>query len=141
MSSPVAVARLLNSLGIVTYDEAGASGDCFTGPLPPEPDLAVSIRQYGGSGDIKFAQDMPRIQVRVRAATSGEALAKATEIYNALHALSYTVLNPGGDAEAYLIECRALDLPGDIGADENGRPEFSTNYEITQIGNSTYREA
>jgi hypothetical protein len=129
---PVTVARYLHSEGKVVYDEAGAAGYCFTGPLPPEPDLAVSIRQYGGEGDIKFPYDTPRVQVRVRAATNDEALEKAQEIYEALHGLALTVLDSGGDAEKFMVDCRAMDLPSPVGSNESqgSRPEYVTNYEI-----------
>ncbi|MBE0430033.1 MAG: hypothetical protein IBX61_09230 [Thermoleophilia bacterium] len=141
MSAPVALARYLDNEGIITYDEAGTGGNCFTGPLAPKPALAVSIRQYGGSGDIKFALDIPRIQVRVRAAASDEALAKAQEIYEALHGLVFTTMDPGGDAEKYVFECRALDLPSDVGIDENGRPEYVINFEIEHQGDAMRRES
>ncbi|MCL4473562.1 MAG: minor capsid protein [Actinobacteria bacterium] len=136
----VAVARFLDNLGVLIYDEAGIEGYCFTGPLPPEPDLAISIRQYGGTGDFQHGYDTPRVQVLVRAATNDEALTKATEIYTVLHALRYTTLDSGGDAEAYMVFCKALDLPSDIGIDENGRHQFTTNYEIEHTVVSTNRE-
>ncbi len=140
MTIAVAISRHLNSLSLVIYDEAGAAGNCFTGPLPPEPDLAISIRQYGGAGDFQHAYDKPRLQILVRAATSDEALAKATEIYAALHALRYTTLDPDGDAKTYMVFCRALDLPSDIGTDENGRHQFTTNYELEHTVASANRE-
>lgn len=136
----ITLARYLDSLGIVTYDEAGGDGNCFTGPLPPEPDLAISIRQYGGSGDFQHAYDTPRIQVRVRAAIGDQALAKAEEIYEALHSLRYQTLDKGGDAEAQMVYCRALDLPSDMGMDENSRQEYVTNYEVEHKVASANRE-
>jgi hypothetical protein len=141
----VALARYLYSIDLVEYDEAGAEGNCFTGPLPPEPDLAIGIRQYGGSGDFQHAYDTPRIQIMVRGSNGEAALAKATEIHAALHGLRYTVLDPGGDAEAYMVFCRALDLPSDIGADENnangnGRQRYVTNYEIEHTVASANRD-
>lgn len=136
----VAVARYLHSLGLVVYDEAGSSGNCFTGPLPPEPDLAVSIRQYGGSGGVKFAYDTPRVQVRVRAAANDAALTKAQEIYEALHAIVFTTMDPGGDAEKYVTECLALDLPSDIGVDDIERQEYVINFKIEHKGDEARRE-
>lgn len=140
MSAPVALARYLHSLDLVVYDEAGAGGNCFTGPLPAQPDLAVSVRQYGGSGDVKFAIDTPRVQVRVRGSTADETLALAQAIYEALHGITFTTMDPGGDAEKYVTDCRAMDLPSDIGQDENGRQEFTINFEIEHKGDAARRE-
>ena len=109
----VAIARYLDSQGIVSFDETGTTGNCFIGHMPSTPDEAVMLKSTGGDPvDIKFSYDEPRLQTLVRGTTdptSGEA--KAQEIYDALHGLGAVLLDPGGSEEVWLVRCMAVDTP------------------------------
>lgn len=136
----VAVARYLMSLDIVTYDETvSVNCDCFIDTMPPEPDEAVMLKVTGGDAEFKHNRDMPRLQALVRGTKDPRiAEAKSIEIYEALHALRHVTLDPDHTA-TLLIGCRALNYPASIGTDENGRHEYSVNFDLRVLVTSTNR--
>jgi hypothetical protein len=141
----VAVARYLHSLNLVVFDETAHTGNCFCGYMPSEPDEAVMILPTGGNplicGSV-HGYDEPVVQVMVRGTHDSrvsETLALA--IYNALQGLHNTTLDPGGDAEVYLVNCVSLQsYPASIGTDEKGRHRFSLNFALHVRALTTHRE-
>ncbi|MGK5531535.1 minor capsid protein [Streptomyces sp. URMC 129] len=131
------LARYLHSLGLVTYDTTGTTGDLFIGTMPPEPDAAVALTRYGGERpDPRLPYDEPRVQVRVRGGPDPRVSeARAYAIYDALHGLSSVTLPDG----TYLVTCEALQTPAAMGRDESGRHEHVTNYELTVLAPTTHR--
>lgn len=128
----VAIAKYLTELAIVTYDETLPTADCFIDDMPPNPDEAVMLKSYGGaSASFKFAKDEPRLQALVRGTSNPRvAEARAWQIYNALHGLLYTTMDPDGKDKVYVSRITAIDTPHSIGVDENGRHEYSVNFDV-----------
>jgi len=143
----VAVARYCTGLGLVDYQPDEAGGNAFIVAMPEAPDLAAVFSPYGGadfSGAATFGYDEPRVQVMTRSAAGVPQLgyALAVQIYDVLQGLEYTVMDPGGDAEADVVYCKALQTaPVLIGLDDNGRARWTLNYSLhVKVAASTNRE-
>lgn len=121
------IARYLDSLGLLTYDPTGVSGDTFVGTMPATPARAVSLTLYGASTtDARDDADVARMQIRVR----GDADPRTSErrclaIRDALHGLAGVELPDG----TWLVLATAP-RPSPMGADANGRHEHVTNAAI-----------
>lgn len=123
----VEVAKFLNELNLVEFDEAGVDGDCFIDDMPASPDQAVGIFSTGGfRGDFKFAWDNPTFQVRVRGERDPRvSYERARNIYNALHALGDMQF---GNLWLHRLEGLQSD-PVSIGRDPQDRFEHVINFE------------
>lgn len=131
----VALAVYLDAQGLVTYEPAGASGDCFIDALPSSPEAAVMIKATGGPALVDGAWnpwDEPTVQVLVRGSEdprSGKQVAQA--IFDALQGLHNTTLDEGGADAVYLVSATAIQsAPAHIGRDDNGRHLFSQNHAL-----------
>jgi hypothetical protein len=92
------VARLLDELGLGSYDPDGRQGDVFLAVLPPSPDLALALsRQPGRESDARLAYDEPVVRVRVRGNPKNAVIAeaRAQAVYDGLHGMGDRAL-PGG---------------------------------------------
>lgn len=128
----VAVARHLDELEVVTFDESGIAGNTFVGSMPSSPDEAIAISPAGGNPTNSHdGYDEPIIQVRCRAAASDPrpAYRQARLIYEALVGLHAVWLDEDGDDAAYVIRTTAVQSdPFPLGVDDNGRPEYVQNF-------------
>lgn len=132
----VEIAQYLDSHGLVTYKETGTQGSCFIGHMPPDPDEAVAIFQYGGAtSSMTHGYDTPRVQVRVRGTLDPRVgLQKAQQIYERLHGFHDGKFTSDG---FWIVYCQGLQAgPVHIGPDANGRYEYTLNFEI-EIKNQT----
>lgn len=131
------LARYLDALGLVDFDESGIIGDCFEETLPDKPDSAVSLTLYGGAEpDSKLPYEEPRVQVRVRAAEDPRvSRARAQSIYSALHGLSHLSLPDG----TFVVLCIAISTPASIGRDTNGRHEHVINFRCEVVNMTAHR--
>jgi hypothetical protein len=127
------IARYLDQLGLVEFDETGTTGDCFEEVMPDKPDSAVSLTLYGGpEPDSKLPYEEPRVQVRVRGGADPRvSRARAQAIYSALHGLDHETLPDG----TFVVLCIAISTPASIGRDTNSRHEHVINFrcEITSV--------
>jgi hypothetical protein len=130
-----AVAKYLDTLGLVTFDAEGVTGDTFVDSMPSSPDEAVSISATGGQPTNSHdGYDMPVIQVRVRGAKHDPRppYLRARAIYEGLVGLHAVTLDEGGPDEVRVIRTIALQSdPAPIGVDDNDRHEFVTNFAFT----------
>lgn len=133
------LAQYLHNAELVTFDEAGISGDCFVYVQPSDPDECVTISTTGGGEpDSRNGYDQVNVNLIIRGtADPRPAEARAAAIYGELHGLA-DVTMPGG---TYLVSCIAMQPgPVPIGRDENGRHEFSLNFEVEIRNLTTHRE-
>ncbi len=133
------IMRYLDSRGIVTYDDTGATGNIFMGLLPPVPDIAVAITPSGGiASSIKHPYDQPTFQVLVRGdedPRTGYNLALA--IYDALHGFGSAPFIPGG---MWVIKCEGIQSdPVHIGIDGKRRHRYAMNFMVEVARPSTHR--
>ena len=120
---------LAQEIAGLTYDDSGSTGNVYVGMTPDSPDDVVMVKGSGGEGnDTKLGYDAPTIQVIVRGGPAYDRTAgynRAREVYDVLAGLTSTALPDG----TWLVMARALaSEPADIGADENGRQEWSMNF-------------
>lgn len=138
----VAVARYLDELGIVTFDETGVTGDCFIANMPTGPNEAVALTPSGGiPTDSHHGYDEPTLQARVRSTTDPRpGYVRARRIYSALVGLHAVTLDGGGDDEVYVIRTTAQQSdPASIGVDDVGRHEFVVNFAFRIRSRTTHR--
>lgn len=124
----VGIARYLESLGLLNFDEAGVTGDTFIETMPSEPDEAVMVVAMPGPGaDSKLGYDHPGVQIMVRGTQDPrESWNRARAIYDALHGLGPITLPD----DTRLISCVCLQSgPVPIGKDSNGRFEHTLNFD------------
>jgi hypothetical protein len=141
----VAVAKHLDSLGIVTWSEADPSGDVFIAHMPSEPHAVVGIMPTGGAQQpTKRATDLPTLQTRHRSEPQDPraALDSWQRTYDALACLDGVWLDHGGPDEVFVIGCTPIQSgPVPIGQDEQDRFEFTGNYEFRTHSPTTHRPA
>lgn len=124
------VAQFLAYEGLGTYDGGGISGTIFVEMLPESPDELIGIYSTGGNpSEACLPYDKPIIQAVIRGTinplTSG---AKAQQVFDALNGFhsGYMV-----DAGIWVLGVHAVGSgPTHIGRDENGRHEYSINFEF-----------
>lgn len=91
---------------------------------PPTPDSCVTVLDTGGSEpSADLPTKSPTFQVLIRAASYDAAKTLANSVRTALHQTNNTTR---GTTFFYYI--LALQEPGHIGVDDNGRDEFSVNF-------------
>jgi hypothetical protein len=123
----VGVARLLDTLTLVDYQPAAATGDCFIERLPSTPDAAVALyTSAGDEADTKLPYDQPRFQIVVRGgADPTVSLDRAQAIYDTLHGAGPVTLPNGID----VIDIIAVQSgPVALGTDDNQRHRHSLNF-------------
>jgi hypothetical protein len=121
------IAKYLDGLDLVDFREDTKGGDTFIDHVPALPDAVIGIFTNPGlAGDFKFAYDNPSFQVRARAGKDPRvASARLKAIYDALHGLGMTAM---GDYLVIKIEATQSE-PAPIGADDNGRYEYTVNFD------------
>lgn len=133
------IARYLDAEGLVNFDETGTTGDCFIDILPSQPDKAVAILSGQPSpGDIKLPYDNPGIKIIVRGKQDPRVpKEKAQEIYNNLHGFANGKLISTGD---YIVSIQGTQSgPIRLGQDDNGRHEFSLNFDFIIKNKTKFR--
>lgn len=118
------IARYLHDQGIGVFSIAGP-GNIFPERMPSSPDEAIYLHtDPDGENDSELGYDQVALQVIVRGTKDPRvAKAKADEIYGALQGLGPVTLPDG----TRLISLHGS-VPGSIGADGNGRYEYSINF-------------
>lgn len=122
------IAKYLNSLGIVTFDETGQGGDTFLSVMPSSPDEAVAIFNTGGTGTDRWNDyNQPTIQFIVRGTQDPRvSYQKSQGIHKALNGLCDVQLGA-----FYIVNCYSVQgSPIDIGQDDNYRHEQSINFQL-----------
>ena len=102
--------------------------------MPSSPDTVVMVSEYGGIVDDKNPFSDINVQARVRGTKDprvGYNIAK--EIFDELQGLTNTTLISSGSR---VIKVVAQNTPIDIGRDDNGRHEWTVNFniEVRDIG-------
>lgn len=138
----IAVAKYLTGLGLVVYDETLPNCDCFIAHLPDSPDSAVMIMPVPGrKPNVKRGYDSPSLQIKVRDRSIRSGEARATSIFDALQGLRTITLDEGGTDELRLLDCQAVHSgPAYLGPDENGRHEWSLNFDLEVAAATTHRQ-
>lgn len=134
----VGIARYLESLGLLNFDEAGTTGDTFIEVMPSSPDQAVMVvAMPGPASDSELGYDTPGVQVMVRGTQDPRvSWQRARGIYDALHGLGPIDLPDG----TRLLSCHCLQSgPIPIGTDSNGRYEHTLNFEAEVRALTTHR--
>ena len=129
----LALARYLEDLTLVTFDETGTSGDCFLEDWPASPAAAVLLRSSGGHatvGDEALGYDEPTVGVDVRAASITAAHARSRALYAALQGLHDVTLDAGGE-NIRLLRCAALSSdPSHMHVDAQGRHVYTQTFAL-----------
>lgn len=118
------VATFLQAAGVGTVGT-----DIFKGYQPETPDACVTLYATGGYPLSEYLPvETPTLQALIRAANYAAAQTKAFAVVDALH--------PKQDSPPLLalvsgkVRVRAMQPPASIGKDEQGRHEFSVNFEF-----------
>lgn len=137
-----ALARHLDTLGLVTLEEATEHGDCFYETMPSSPDSAVTLRSSGGatsSVGLHLGYDEPQVGIDVRGVSSVAAFDRAVSIYHALVGLHDDVLDPGGEAVEVIRIDSLTSAPAHMAVDEQGRHVYTFTIALHVRAGSTYR--
>lgn len=139
----VALARHLASLGLLVFDETGATGDTFIGMMPAAPDTAVAISPAGGNPTNSHdGYDEPLVQIRTRgpAHDPRPAYLRCRDLYDAVVGLHAVTLDFGGPDEVFVIRTVAVQSdPAPIGPDDNNRAEYVQNFAFRTRSLTTHR--
>lgn len=129
----------LDSLGLVTYDPTGVTGDGFAEVQPAQPDSIVTLTLYGGAPiDSLLPYDTPSLQVRTRGdADPRTSRVRAQAIYEELNGLGPITLADG----SYLLLAVANQTPTFMGQDGLGRCEHVVNFALEVHAPSAHRPA
>jgi hypothetical protein len=107
--------------------------------MPNKPDTCITIYDSGGApSNPKWLLDFPTVQVRVRGSENGylAAQAKCKDIVDALLGLPSQDVN--GDRWVMITQ---LSAPTFLGYEDNKRPQFSINFQLTiEPASGTNRE-
>lgn len=119
------IAKHLASKGLGTVGT-----NLFEGELPPLPDDAMSVREYGGSPPVHTKSGppilrSPRFSVTCRSKSARAARMRAEDAFRHLSGFAGVMGNPG---MAY-VSIRALREPAPIGRDEGSRERVVCDYE------------
>lgn len=128
-----AVAKYLMAQGLVIYDETLPTADCFIATLPAEPDNVVMLRPIPGRRpEVKFGYDYPSLQVWVRDTDYRRGEERANNIYAELQSLRTIDLDVDGPDAVRLLDCQAgTSGPAYLNTDDNGRHEWSMNFDLS----------
>jgi len=135
----VGIAQYLGSMiDGLAYSEGTDEGNVFVDGMPSTPDRAVAVYITGGSeADSLLPYDPVAFQVVTRC-ESGTlwALTMWSSIYSLLHGKRNMTL-PDGTEVVYMLGTHAS--PVRLGADENGRSEYSLDMRGEVINATTER--
>ncbi len=140
MSSPSEGIRdLLVAAGVGTFN-APSGWSIHISRMPAKPDTCIVIYDSGGKpSNPKWLLDFPTIQVRVRGDENGylAAQAKCKAVVDALLGLPSQDIN--GDRWVMITQ---LSAPTFLGYEDNKRPQFSINFQLTiEPASGTNRES
>ena len=137
----VAIAKHLMSQDLVVFDETLPTADCFISNLPPSPDDAVMLRPIPGrKPEVKFGYDYPSLQAWVRATDYRAGEERANGIYAELQSLRTIDLDVDGADAVRLLDCQAVTSgPAYLNTDENGRHEWSMNFDLSITAPTIHR--
>jgi len=124
------IAQYLDEQGIGIYDPDGITSTIFVENMPDQPDVAICIYSSAGqSPDTKTNVGRPGVQTITRGdrdPRTASALAKL--VHDALHVPDIQTFTSEGRG---IILCAARQSePVSLGPDENGRYEFSDNFQL-----------
>lgn len=117
-----------------SFDTSGVTGNVFISTMPSSPDTVVMVSEYGGTVDDKNPFSDINVQARVRGTRDPRVSYNiAKEIFDELQGLTNTTLISSGSR---VIKVVAQNTPIDIGRDDNGRHEWTVNFniEVRDIG-------
>ena len=117
-----------------SFDSTGVTGNVFISTMPSSPDTVVMVSEYGGTVDDKNPFSDINVQARVRGTKDPRVSYNiAKEIFDELQGLTNTTLISSGSR---VIKVVAQNTPIDIGRDDNGRHEWTVNFniEVRDIG-------
>ena len=117
-----------------SFDTTGVTGNVFISTMPSSPDTVVMVSEYGGIVDDKNPFSDINVQARVRGTKDPRVSYNiAKEIFDELQGLTNTTLISSGSS---VIKVVAQNTPIDIGRDDNGRHEWTVNFniEVRDIG-------
>ena len=117
-----------------SFDTSGVTGNVFISTMPSSPDTVVMVSEYGGTVDDKNPFSDINVQARVRGTRDPRVSYNiAKEIFDELQGLTNTTLISSGSS---VIKVVAQNTPIDIGRDDNGRHEWTVNFniEVRDIG-------
>ena len=117
-----------------SFDTSGVTVNVFISTMPSSPDTVVMVSEYGGTVDDKNPFSDINVQARVRGTRDPRVSYNiAKEIFDELQGLTNTTLISSGSR---VIKVVAQNTPIDIGRDDNGRHEWTVNFniEVRDIG-------
>ena len=120
----------------LVYSETG-NANVFVGAMPPSPNRCVTVIPSGGyESDSKLPYDNPTFQIMVRGDEDARwALMMANRVYSLLQGFRNTYLEDSDDT--WLVSVIAQQSgPAHLGDDDNGRVQYTMNYEA-EIRNPT----
>ena len=133
------IAKYLDGEGILTFDEQGVTGNTFIEGLPQTPDEVIAIYRRGGTqSDPKLPYDNIGMQFIVRGDIDPRpAVELAQNIYDELHGFSSGRFIIDGE---WIVSCiGAQGGPVRLGRDDNGRIEYSINFDVSYQNKTKYR--
>ncbi|MDP3983985.1 MAG: minor capsid protein [Acidimicrobiia bacterium] len=120
---------LAAQIGALTFNISTTGGNVFVDSMPSTPDEAVMVKGSGGpEASTKSGYALPAVQVIVRGTTDPRTGSdRADQVYAALHGLRHTTLAGG----TLVIRSAGIQsAPVSMGEDQNGRHEFSLNFQL-----------
>jgi hypothetical protein len=123
---------------LVTQSIGTLGTNLFLGHLPPTPDSAVAILEYGGLapehdlGHSTQRHEFPRVQVLVRDTVYATARLKAQDIMADMAAIGNTTLSG-----VWYMGVDPIQQPFLLERDDNGRWVMACNYQVHKAVSSS----
>lgn len=128
------LARKLHADGVGHYDPDTAAPPGVVlislAGMPPTKGDAIALYPYTGpdAPDSRNGWAYPRMQVRARSADPLRAQQYLADVLSSLQGIGPVTLEGG----VFLQDCHALESgPMSMGTDDNGRHEYTQNYQLT----------
>lgn len=139
-----AIAKYLDAqVAGLTYTTTATTGNVFLAHMPAGPDIAVAVMPSGGGREASTSpHDSPSVQIIVRGERHAwrASYGLARDIYDALACLDNVTLDDGGTDEVWVVGTTARQSdPVPMGADDNDRPEWSSNWDLLVHAPTTHR--
>lgn len=126
-------------------NEVDSGGNVFIGRMPPEPDVALAVTPTGGAQQpTARPTNLPRLQIRTRGVKHDPVgpFRMLQQVIDLLACLDGVHLDPDGPDEVWVIGCDPIQSePAPLGADDNGRHEFTANFELRTHRPTVHRPA
>jgi hypothetical protein len=127
----VEIAEYLDSqITNLKYDEDGTSGNVFISAYPSAPDVVVGVYPTGGNPVEEYLEwDKPTFQIVVRGDRNPKTASDLSQsIFDILNDFWKGYLVDGGTYIWHISGVQSA--PNYLGPDENGRHEYSLNFEV-----------